>query len=159
MPRPSIIPATDMNFKEMSNLGIDALASHYHRYTKWIVKTGVSNVHGDIRTFYSGMLTKDNVDKVEQTYINNYQNKKQFISFLFHARPSKVWKSLTSIPNRGSRLPRMVLSGVTWSQTRLSTSLQSGIKRKRKNNASVTSRKPQKLPLPFLLPTLLTKPL
>ena len=76
MPRPSIIPATDMNFKEMSNLGIDALASHFHRYTKWIVKTGVSNVHGDIRTFYSGMLTKDNVDKVEQTYINNYQNKK-----------------------------------------------------------------------------------
>jgi len=82
---------TDTNFKEMSNVGIDALASHYHRYAKWTVKTSVSNVHGDIRTFYSGMLTKDNVDKVEQTYINTYYQHKKILStfsffFFFNAR-------------------------------------------------------------------------
>jgi len=72
----------------MSNEGIDALASHYHRYAKWTVKTSVSNVHGDIRTFYSGMLTKDNVDKVEQSYINTYyQHKILFSFFSTHAPP------------------------------------------------------------------------
>jgi hypothetical protein len=44
-----------------------APASHYHRYAKWTVKTSVPNVHGNIRAFYSGMLTKDDLDQVKQT--------------------------------------------------------------------------------------------
>jgi len=51
-----------------------APASHYHRYAKWTVKTSVPNVHGNIRAFYSGMLTKDDLDQVKQTYNNTYKS-------------------------------------------------------------------------------------
>jgi len=64
----------DTSLKLLNHLAVDALASHYHRYAKWTVKTSVPNVHGNISTFYSGKLTKDDLDRVEQTYNNPYKS-------------------------------------------------------------------------------------
>ena len=63
----------DTNLNQMNHLAVDALASHYDRYAKWTFKTSVPNPHGNIRTFYSGMLAKDDLDRVEQTYNNTYK--------------------------------------------------------------------------------------
>jgi hypothetical protein len=63
------MPAMDTNLNQMNHLAVDALASHYHRYAKWTVKSGVPNVHGNISTLYSGMLTKDDLDRVDRTNV------------------------------------------------------------------------------------------
>jgi len=68
------MPAMDTNLNQMNTLAVDALASHYHRYAKWTVKSSVPNIHGNIRTFYSGLLTKEDLDMVVETYKNNYKS-------------------------------------------------------------------------------------